>query len=278
MPFLSRLALFPLYMRWQLWLVLLAILLTATNSQAAERWQRSDVLTQSFMEVALKREYRPGKSEPLVRWQGPLRVKIDSQLGNTRLQHQLARVQLKHLASITGQPLSFVDSSQKANLRVAFISHDHMSREAAKYVGKKQVSTAGMRKALREGVCLTLFKTAADHSINSGLILIPADYARQKARLVDCIIEETAQVMGLPNDSGEVYPSVFNDLSTDTWLSPLDYLLLKMLYAPELAPGMSVDEVRQALPGIISRLTAKGELKNAVHRVRSGSLRDWLDE
>lgn len=278
MPFLSRLAIFPLCMRWQLWLVLLVTLPATTTSQAAERWQRADVLTSSFMKVALKREYRPGVSAPLVRWQVPIKVNIDSQLGNTHLQDTLSKVQFRHLSVITGQPLSFVSSAKEANLRIAFISYHHMTREAAAYVGKQQASTPGMRKALREGVCLTLFKTAEDHSINSGLILIPADFARQKARLVDCVVEETAQIMGLPNDSDDVYPSVFSDVSVDTWLSPLDYVLLKMLYSPALSAGMSSAQVRAALPGVIQSLAAQGDLTHAIRRVRKGSLREWAGE
>ncbi|MEO1871440.1 DUF2927 domain-containing protein [Cobetia amphilecti] len=258
--------------------LLLSSLATVSPSQAAERWQRADVLTDSFMEVALKREYQPGSSASLVRWQAPIKVRVDSQLGNSRMQRQMSEVQFRHLAAITGQPLSFVSSAREANLRIAFIARDHMTREATAYVGKQQAATPGMRKALREGVCLTLFKTGPDHAITSGLILIPADYARQKARLVDCVVEESAQLMGLPNDSDRVFPSVFSDVTVDTWLSPLDYVLLKMLYAPELSPGMSAAQVRAALPAVIQRLAEQGELSHAIRRVRQGSLREWAGD
>ncbi|KGA02064.1 hypothetical protein KP05_09215 [Cobetia amphilecti] len=253
-------------------------LAAVSPSQAAERWQRADVLTDSFMEVALKREYQPGSSASLVRWQAPIKVRVDSQLGNSRMQRQMSEVQFRHLAAITGQPLSFVSSAGEANLRIAFIARDHMTREATAYVGKQQAATPGMRKALREGVCLTLFKTGPDHAITSGLILIPTDYARQKARLVDCIVEESAQLMGLPNDSDKVFPSIFSDVTVDTWLSPLDYVLLKMLYAPELSPGMSAAQVRAALPTVIQRLAEQGELSHAIRRVRQGSLREWAGD
>ena len=102
--------------------LLLSSLATASPSQAAERWQRADVLTDSFMEVALKHEYQPGSSASLVRWQAPIKVRVDSQLGNSRMQRQMSEVQFRHLAAITGQPLSFVSSAGKANLRIAFIA------------------------------------------------------------------------------------------------------------------------------------------------------------
>ena len=258
--------------------LLLSCLATVSPSQAAERWQRAAVLADSFMEVALKREYLPGSSASLVRWQKPITVWVDSQLGDSSLQRQMSEIQFRHLSTITGHPLSFVSSAREANLRIAFIARENMTREAAAYVGKQQAAAPGMRKALREGVCLTLFKTGPDHAITSGLILIPADYARQKARLVDCVVEESAQLMGLPNDSDKVFPSVFSDVTVDTWLSPLDYVLLKMLYAPELSPGMSAAQVRAALPTVIQRLAEQGELSHAIRRVRQGSLREWAGD
>ena len=50
--------------------------------------------------------------------------------------------------------------------------------------------------------------------------------------------EEITQILGLPNDSDEVYPSVFNDHSIDIELSAQDILLVKLLFDPRLRPGM----------------------------------------
>lgn len=259
-------------------LPLLASLMSTPLSQAAERWQRADVLTDSFMEVALKREYQSGSHASLTRWQVPIKVWVDSQLGDSHLQRQMSEIQFRHLASITAHPLSFVSSAAQANLRIAFIPQDHMRREVTAYVGSRQAASASMRRARREGICLMLFKTGPDHAIRDGLILIPVDYARQKARLVDCVVEETAQLMGLPNDSNKVFPSVFSDVTVDRWLSPLDYVLLKMLYAPELSPGMTAEQVRAALPEVIERLSRQGDLSHAIRSVRQDSLRDWAGE
>ncbi|PPR70354.1 MAG: hypothetical protein CFH02_00106 [Alphaproteobacteria bacterium MarineAlpha3_Bin1] len=54
----------------------------------------------------------------------------------------------------------------------------------------------------------------------------PKDYMRA------CVVEEMTQVLGLPNDSNAVKPSIFNDLSHYFELTPHDRLMVKMLYDP----------------------------------------------
>ena len=104
------------------------------------------------------------------------------------------------------------------------------------------------------------------------------NYARQNARLLDCIVEEITQLLGLPNDSDEVYPSIFNDVSSDIYLSPLDYILLKMLYSPRLHAGMSLAEVEQALPAVIDDLYYLKIIDNAATDVQEGSLKRFLGD
>ena len=111
-----------------------------------------------------------------------------------------------------------------------------------------------------------------------GVILIPVDSTRQSGRLVDCVIEELTQVMGLPNDSTAVYPSIFNDRSIDSYLTGLDYLLLKIAYHPLLKPGMSEAQVREKMPAILAELRALGEIENAQWRVFDNSIKEWLGQ
>lgn len=82
-------------------------------------------------------------------------------------------------------------------------------------------------------------------------------------------------MMGLPNDSDKVFPSIFNDNSIDSFLTGLDYVLLKMAYHPALKAGMSSDEVRAALPLALKALRAKGEITQADQRVQQQSLKSW---
>ena len=68
---------------------------------------------------------------------------------------------------------------------------------------------------------------------------------------LSCVHEEMAQAMGLPNDSPEARPSLFNDDLEFALLTEHDAILLRMLYDPRLRPGMSAAEVRPLLPEIV---------------------------
>ena len=67
---------------------------------------------------------------------------------------------------------------------------------------------------------------------------------------LSCVNEEMAQAMGLPNDSPEARPSLFNDSLEFALLTQHDAILLRMLYDPRLRPGMTAAEVRPLLPAI----------------------------
>ena len=56
--------------------------------------------------------------------------------------------------------------------------------------------------------------------------------------------------MGLPNDSPEARPSLFNDSLEFAFLTEHDEILLRMLYDPRLRPGMSIAEAGPLLPAI----------------------------
>ncbi len=89
---------------------------------------------------------------------------------------------------------------------------------------------------------------------------------------MSCIVEELTQVMGLPNDSVKVFPSVFNDLSTDAYLSGLDYLLLKMLYDSRVKTGMDEKAARSILQTIAAEYARDGLFDTAARTAAESGL------
>ena len=262
-----------LFKRFIYMFILLFVCMTGQAMSVQVHWQQDDYLIESFIEIALKREYQHNKKTmTLQRWRQPLKIFIKSENGDSALQQKLYRIQAKHLQSITHHPISFVGSEQQANVIIVFTSYKNMRSRALHY----KFNTENLDQVLKDAVCMASIKSNQQSEIIQGVILIPVDSARQKGRLVDCIIEELTQVMGLPNDSVNVYPSIFNDRSIDSYLSGLDYLLLKMAYHPLLKPGMNESQVRQKLPTILLQLRAQGEIDNAQWRVLDNSLKEWL--
>jgi hypothetical protein len=63
------------------------------------------------------------------------------------------------------------------------------------------------------------------------------------------------QGLGLPNDSPRARPSIFNDDEEFALLTDQDEMMLRILYSPELHPGMSVAEVRPIVETLARRMT-----------------------
>ncbi|WP_421252740.1 DUF2927 domain-containing protein [Aeromonas jandaei] len=249
---------------------LLALLtLCSFFSQGAERWQSDSYLTESFMAIAMEREYHETAHPRFTRWQQPVRLLLINESGDKPLQAEVVKVQAAHLARITGHPISMVTS--KPNLTLIMTDYQRMKGWAKRTMG----NAPSVNAALKEGLCIGHFATNKQHEISSATIIIPVDYSRAKGRFLDCVVEEFTQVMGLPNDSDKVFPSIFNDNSIDSFLTGLDYVLLKLAYHPALKAGMSSDEVRAALPLAIKDLRAKGEISEADRRVQQQSLKSW---
>lgn len=249
-------------------------MLVSSRANALERWQSDAYIQQSFVKIALEREYKETKHPKLIRWEKPIKVYFESDFGDANLQHDLLAVQVKHLAYITGHPIDFTPQAKGAGILVIFTSYKTLEDKVRRYIGNPDK----IRKALNEAVCLGNFRLNKRSEITRAVIIIPVDYAREKARLLDCVVEEITQTLGLPNDSNDVFPSVFNDVSVDTYLSPLDYILLKALYSPHLKPGMTVPQTKAALPKVLNDLHASGDIENAVQRVQVDSLRRYVGD
>jgi hypothetical protein len=255
-------------------ILLLCAVWVQTVTAAQPHWQKDDYLMDSFIDIALKREYRIDEKTNLHRWQQPLKIFIKSEIGDPLLQKKLYAVQAKHLQSITGHRIYFVNSQQQANVLVVFTSLKRMKSNALKYT----ITTSDLEKVLKSAICMASIESNKQSEITRGVILIPVDSTRQSGRFVDCVIEELTQVMGLPNDSTAVYPSIFNDRSIDSYLTGLDYLLLKIAYHPLLKPGMSEVQVRKKLPAILAELSLQGDIEHAQWRVLDNSMKKWLGQ
>jgi hypothetical protein len=123
----------------------------------------------------------------------------------------------------------------------------------------------------REAVCLGVLSTSRRSGrITRAVVIIPVDRARARGKLPACVVEELTQVLGLPNDSEKVFPSVFNDRSIDDFLTGLDVLLLKMLYDPRIKPGMDLATTRPLAQQIATELIRAGGIVQAEQAARGG--------
>ncbi|RVV99763.1 DUF2927 domain-containing protein [Mesobaculum littorinae] len=104
-------------------------------------------------------------------------------------------------------------------------------------------------------------------------VFIPSDVSPQEVR--DCLHEEIAQALGPLNDLYRLDDSVFNDDNFNAVLTGFDMTVLRTYYAPELASGMTREEVAAQLPGILARVNPAG--RGLPDPGPADVSRDWID-
>ncbi|TAN50595.1 MAG: DUF2927 domain-containing protein [Methylococcaceae bacterium] len=250
------------YLHYGLWLLWLWT--CPAGSDERVRWQQPAEILRSFHEIALRTEYGPD-AKVLQKWTSPVNIWLDHRVGDADKHAMLVRMHIEHLAAITGHPLRLVNSPAEANMKLIFSRNDQFFRDARNEMG---VQAAGI---VRSSTCICSLKSVQG-SLVKATIIIPVDRARAQRKLVACIVEEITQAMGLPNDSDSVYPSIFNDRSTDQLLSGLDYLLLRILYDPRMHAGMPPGAAMALAQTIIGEMQVQGTIGAAARLARSGAL------
>ena len=117
------------------------------------------------------------------------------------------------------------------------------------------------------------FETA--RSLGAMTVFIPDNAEPWLVRT--CLIEEIAQGMGPANDLYGLGPSIFNDDAAHTWPTALDYLMLRVLYQPEMRTGLGRAETRTRARAVLARLNPQGEGAPPLPPLRIRQMREWAD-
>ncbi|MCS6178648.1 DUF2927 domain-containing protein [Shewanella baltica] len=238
--------------------------LIPTLTPAAD-WKNLTYITQAFSEIALKNEYDVAKHK-VRKWRIPVRVFVEHQVGDMALHTQLVQMHLAHLAEITGHDIQLVDTLLDANLHLVFTRQSQWESEVTRLMGPSSA------KNVHGSVCMAKFALNAKSEIERAWVIIPVDQAQMHGKLVACVVEEITQVLGLPNDSEKVFPSIFNDKTPQDLLTGLDFILLKLLYSPNIRAGMTAAEVKAPLQILLEQWQRDDTLINADKTVRQGQL------
>jgi len=225
-------------------------------------------LAENFMRIALYDEYRRGAGgfvreeteSRLRRWEAPIRVGVrfgpsvalDSQATDrARVASFVAR-----LAQITGHPMAVDD--RNPNFFVYVVSEDE--REAlgpvihAALPGLSPSDVAGITMMPRSTYCLVYAMAEGNSGAYTRAFAVIRAEHPDLLRL-SCLHEEMTQGLGLPNDSPKARPSIFNDDEEFALLTDQDEMLLRILYSPELRPGMTAAEARPIVETLARRMT-----------------------
>ncbi|MGL4239058.1 DUF2927 domain-containing protein [Tabrizicola sp.] len=228
----------------------------------------SDMLSENFMRIALFNEYRRdstgvirGETETeLRRWSEPVRVSIrfGASVAPDKQATDRARIAsfLSRISRVTGHPVR-VDEANP-NFWIYIVSEDEREamgpvlRDLGLGVDDDVIST--ITRMPQTTYCNVFSISGTDsHSYRNAVAVVRAEHP-DLLRL-SCFHEEIAQALGLPNDSPRARPSIFNDDEEFALLTDHDELLLRILYSPELRPGMTAAEARAIVESLARRLT-----------------------
>lgn len=239
-------------------LILISTLSFSATETNQKQWQNKEYIQSAFNEIALKNEYRTTQKR-ILKWKEPIRYEfIYHNMKTNPLIEGLFTAHLKHLQTITGHPIQAhkPHHRKKANLSIYLTPDAHY--------GTVIKSIAGNAKDIqRTSHCMASFKRNRGNVITEAQVVLPVDHVFSKGLLVTCIVEETTQILGLPNDSDWVNPSIANDSSKIELLTGLDYLLLKILYDKSLKAGAPYPQNQIAIKRVIKELESSGEIKQA---------------
>ncbi len=188
----------------------------------------------------------------LTRFDGPVTVAMTGQVPPTA-PGELSRL-IERLRREAGLDIAVVGEGP-ASITVEFLPRAKLQRlvpQAACFVAPRVSSWSEYRRARRSAkVDWTTLERRERVAV-----FVPSDTSPQEIR--DCLHEEIAQALGPLNDLYHLSDSVFNDDNFHTVLTGFDMLALRVHYAPELANGMTEDEVAARLPDLLARLNPPG--------------------
>ena len=246
---------------WALSTLLIPASLTA---HPLNEWQNTEYILKAFKEIALKNEYRPTRQK-ILRWHQPIKYQFKYHtLPHNEMVETLFNVQLQHLSNITSHPI--LKSSHKPNLTIHLTKDEHYGSVIKRQTNSKVTNIEQLSH------CMGSFKTKHNGEIIAAHIVIPVDHAFSKGLLVSCVIEESTQLMGLPNDSDWVHPTIANDKSKIEFLTGLDYVMLKLLYSKNIKAGMTGQALDKALQESIQKLHKRNQINTAQQQVNTEGL------
>jgi hypothetical protein len=216
----------------------LALALTSAASDATDATADVEFMVTSFDRIVFHAEFGQTIEPRISKWVDPIAVYLDIRAGDPTLYRRLVDAHIQDIRDLTGLTIDIVSSADASNFHVVFERNDALIGAASVYLPTLSRHSAEIAGTL----CFGIYSVNGSNEIKRAIIGIPTDRAASSGKLPACIIEEMTQVLGLPNDSDDVQPSIFNDHSVDDALTTVDRMLIRLLYDRALYPGMARDE------------------------------------
>ncbi len=222
----------------------IAVAVGLSSPAEAER-PSNELIVRNFDTIAFGNEYTHKRYDYVRKWKQPIRIGIQGKDYPPYFE-AFVKQHIRDIWELTGHPIELYYSysmqkakklakdfdPKKVNFILFYEPRASIPKSVAKYFDNDENA---VRQMVQISTCFAKFGTK-DNEIKWAISVFPAEHPKDYMRA--CVVEELTQVMGLPNDSNEVEPSIFNDTSKYFELTEHDRWMLKMLYDPRISAGM----------------------------------------
>lgn len=208
-----------------------------------------------FLEVALGSEY--GSSSSFVRrWENDIRIRINvpaSEVVDSRTRQDVRETVEKVVSDLNrliaeSQATDYSDTgtTRQRPIRIEIVDHPDAEANINLYFVKAE-NFPIYDSNTRQGQVGFVWTWWNQDQINQSRILVASNYLTKTER--DHVIrEEITQALGILKDSWNYPSSIFyQGWTAPTEYDPMDEAVIKMLYHPDIRPGMSAAEVETIL-------------------------------
>jgi hypothetical protein len=230
-----------------------ALFLVLLPAAAAAEPPADAAILDAFGKIAFGNEFVPEADPRLQKWTQPVRWRSYAELPLESGERDFLERHLARLQRLTGLDFAEAYRWPETNFGILFVADDRYAYWIERYMAP---SRRHMLARLARTSCLGFLRHhRTTFEIEFAVAIIPVERARARGLMRSCIAEETTQVLGLLNDA-EVPGPLFNDSGEARDLTPLDEMLVRLLYHPPHRAGMRRGEALAAALLALPRLRA----------------------
>ena len=218
-----------------------------TQRQRTEKKAFTDSeIIEGFLKTAFGAEYHlAGRVDRIRKYDAPVRVFADGTRADRKA--QLAKVVADIAARIQHLDIAMTANNDEANVLVKLVRDRDLNRTIATFYGSERALE--IRSSL-DPQCLSGFRKNEKFEIEHSDVILTVDNG--DFVFFDCAYEELLQSLGPINDTSTVPWTMFNDNVSMGYFDVYDQYILNLLYDPRIKAGMTVQDVREVLPEVLT--------------------------
>jgi Protein of unknown function (DUF2927) len=222
------------------------------SRQRAERKSFTDTeITEGFLKTAFGAEFQlAGRVDRIRKYEMPVRVFAEGAARPDR-RAQLATVVADIARRVQHLDIAMTETNNDSNIVVNLVRDRDLPRTITSLYGSERAREIG---SSLDPQCLSGFRKNERFEIEHSDVILT--YDSSDFTFLDCAYEELLQSLGPINDTSSVPWTMFNDNVSMGFFDVYDQYILNVLYHPRIKAGMTVQEVKAVLPGVLADVRA----------------------